>query len=597
MSTRTAGGQVVAALAGHGVDRVFGVAGESYLPVLDALYDTPGVDVVTCRHEGSAGFAALADAKLTGRAGVCLVNRGPGAANAAIAVHAAAGDAAPLVLLVGQSKLAELDGPAFQEIDAGAVFGGLAKGVWMLRSPERAGELTARAIRVAEAGTPGPTVLAMPEDVLGRPVTGPAPTRFPVVGSAPTRLAGIGSAPARLAGAGSAPGLEAPGLEAPELGEVAALLAAARRPLLVAGSRVDTAAGRRLLPQVAARHALAVAGTAKRQDLYDNTDPHYAGHLHIATPAWQRSAFGEADLVIALGTRLDSVSTRGYTVFAAPVPAQPLVHVYPDPAALGRVYQPAVGIAADPVAFLAALSTLEPPPPEVVAQRRRWVHDLHEREAAEAVWGGQAAGDGVVFGAVVAALDRLTGGAAVVAVDAGNFTSFVHRYYRVRGGGRLLGIAPGSMGFGVPAGLAAALRRGSGSGDGSGGGSGDGSGGGVPDRPVVTVVGDGGALMTGAELATAVARRVRLCVVIADNGSYGTIRAHQERAYPGRVIATDLANPDFAAWATAHGALGLAVTSEAAVEPAIRRALDHDGPAVVAVRTSLTHISAYGRIE
>ncbi|HZN19386.1 MAG TPA: thiamine pyrophosphate-dependent enzyme [Micromonosporaceae bacterium] len=594
MSSRTAGAQVVATLAGHGVDRVFSVAGESYLAVLDAIYDTPGMDVVTCRHEGSAGFAALADAKLTGRAGVCLVNRGPGAANAAIAVHAAAGDATPLVLLVGQSKLAELDGPAFQEIDVGAVFGGLAKGVWTLRSPERAGELTARAIRVAESGTPGPTVLALPEDVLGEPAAGPAPTRFASAGPAPDPAA-------------------------PELGEVVALLAAARRPLLVAGSRVDTPAGRRLLPQVAARHALAVAGTAKRQDVYDNTDPHYAGHLHIATQAWQRAAFGEADLVIALGTRLDSVSTRGYTVFAAPVPAQPLVHVYPDPAALGRVYQPTVGLVADPAAFLTALSTLEPAPPEVVGQRRGWVRDLHEREAAEAVWGGQAADDGVVFGAVVAALDRLTGGAAVVAVDAGNFTSFVHRYYRFRGGGRLLGIAPGSMGFGVPAGLAAALRRDCGDGAGpagaagsvgggrsadvagsvGGGGDADGGdagGGGVLDRPVVTVVGDGGALMTGAELATAVARRVRLCVVIADNGSYGTIRAHQERAYPGRVIATDLANPDFAAWATAHGALGLAVTSEAAVEPALRRALDHDGPAVVAVRTSLTHISAYGRI-
>lgn len=588
----TAGTHVVATLAGHGVDRVFCVAGESYLAVLDALYDTPSVDVVTCRHEGSAGFAALADAKLTGRAGVCLVNRAPGAANAVIAVHAAASDAVPLVLLVGQARLAELDGPAFQEIDAGAVFGGLAKGVWTLRTPARAAELTARAIRVAESGTPGPVVLAMPEDVLARPAAGTVPDRLAPALAGLDRLAPALAVPDRFPRAGVVP----------DVSGVAALLARARRPLLVAGSTVDTPAGRRLLPEVAARHALAVACTAKRQHLYDNTDPHFAGHLHIATPAWQRSALAEADLVIALGTRLDAVSTRGYTLFAAPVPAQPLVHVHPDPAALGRVYQPAVGLAADPAAALAALSTLEAPMPGLAAQRRRWVDALHAREAAEAVWGGETAADGVVFGEVVAALDRLTGGAAILAVDAGNFTSFVHRYYRFRNGGRLLGIAPGSMGFGVPAGLAAALRRGSPAGAGSAGVGSGGTGlggtgsGGEPDRPVVAVVGDGGALMTGAELATAVARRARLCVVIADNGSYGTIRAHQERAYPGRVIATDLANPDFAAWAAAHGALGLSVTTEAAVEPALKRALDHDGPAVVAVRTSLTHISAYGRI-
>src|SRR5262245_53441807 len=251
--------QVVGTWVAHGVDRVFCVAGESYLAVLDALFDTPAIDVVTCRHEGSAGLAALGDAKLTGRAGVVLVNRAPGAANAALAVYSAAADAAPLVLVVGQSRLAELDGPAFQEVDCAALFGGLAKGVWTVRAPERAAELTARAIRVAESGTPGPTVLVLPEDVLSAAVSDtPVPTRV--------------RSPAA----------------APDVAELNALLGGADRPLIVAGSGVGSPAGRELLARVADRHVTAVACSAKRQDLLDNTDPHYAGHLHIATPAWQR---------------------------------------------------------------------------------------------------------------------------------------------------------------------------------------------------------------------------------------------------------------------------------------------------------------------
>ncbi|MGA8113929.1 MAG: thiamine pyrophosphate-dependent enzyme, partial [Actinocatenispora sp.] len=345
----------------------------------------------------------------------------------------------------------------------------------------------------------------------------------------------------------------------------------------VLGSGVDRPGVPALARAVADRHGLAVACTAKRQHLYDNTDPYYAGHLHIATPPAQRAALAEADLIVALGSRLDAVTTRGFSFPTAPVPAQRLVQVHADPAAIGRVYTPFLGVAADPVATLRTLSTMDVPDPARHAARRGWVDGLHALEVAESTWAGDTAADGVVFGDVVAALDRLTGGTATVAVDAGNFTSWLHRYYRFRDGGRLLGIAPGAMGFGVPAGLAAALRH--------------------PEAQTVAVVGDGGVLMTGAELATAVARRARLRVLIADNGSYGTIRAHQERAYPGRVIATDLANPDFARWAEAHGALGLAVETPAEVEPALRGALAHDGPAVVTVRTSLTHISAYGRIS
>lgn len=545
----TAAAQAVETLLAHGVDRIYSVAGESYLALLDALYDRPEVDVVTCRHEGSAGLAALADAKLTGRVGVCVVNRAPGAANAALPVYAASADAVPLVLLVGQARMNTLDGPAFQELDAPAMFGGLAKGIWTVHTPCRVAELFARAIRVAESGTPGPTVLVLPEDVLPAPANDAIPGRFARPAMRPD--------PAAVA-------------------PIAKVLAGARRPLLIAGSRLESRAGRALLVEVAAKHRIAVACTAKRQSLYPNTDPHYAGHLHLGTPASQRSALAGADAILAVGTRLDAVTTGGYTLPTAPIPAQPLVHVYPDPAVLGMVYQPTVALTADPVAVLEALAGVDPPAPELPDERAGWVSELHQREVDAATWVEEVAEDGVIFGMVAAALDRLTDSTAVVTVDAGSFTGWLHRYYRFTGDRRLLGIAPGAMGFGVPAGLAAALRLGG-------------------ERQVVAVVGDGGLQMTGAELATAVARRARLCVVVADNGSYGSIRQHQERTYPGRVIGTDLANPDFGAWAAAYGALALSVTDNSEVEPALERALAHDGPSVVVVRSSLRHLGPADR--
>ena len=269
------------------------------------------------------------------------------------------------------------------------------------------------------------------------------------------------------------------------------------------------------------------------------------------------------------------MTTQNHRLPTAPAPGQPLVQVYPDPQRLGQVSQPTLAVAADPVAFLNQLALeADRHPPDQVARRRRWIETLHGAETRNSTWHPPPnPGDGLPFGAVVAALGALAAEDAVITVDAGNFTSWVHRYHRFGDGGTLLGLGCGAMGFGVPSGLAAALR--------------------YPTRTVITFVGDGGFLMTGTELATAVSHRARLVIVVADNGSYGTIRQHQERAYPGRVVATDLHNPDFAALARAYGGHGMTIEDESELVPVLRAALVCDGPVVVSVRTSLSWISAY----
>ncbi len=540
---------LVAALVRRGVDRVFCVAGESYLPVLDALYDTSEIDVVTCRHEGSAAFMAVADAKLTGRAGVCLVNRGPGAANSSIGVHAAAQDAAPLVLLVGHVRRPQIGRDVFQELDCAQMFGRLAKGTWVLHDPSGTEELVSRAIRAAESGTPGPAVLVLPEDILGRPFDG-----------------GVADEPWR-------PEWPAPAEAAVD--EVERLLRTARRPLALAGAAVASPEGRATLRAFSDTHVVPVVTSNKRQSVFENRHPHYAGHLHNATPARQLALLDRADLVLAVGTRLDDVTTRGGRFPAAPVPHQPLVHVYADDGRIGVVHRPALGLACDPVALLQALALR--PPARALKEREPWAHELHRYEVEKAIWRPVRADDGVVFGEVVAALDRLTNGEVAVTVDSGVFTSWVYRYLRFGARGTLLGISSSAMGFGVPGAVAAALR--------------------ISDVPVVAFVGDGGFLMNGSEFATAVARALPVVVVVSNNGSYGTIRMAQEREFPGRPIATELVNPEFARMAEAYGALGLTVSDPDDAEPALRRALGHDGPALVEVKTSLSWISAYRRLN
>jgi acetolactate synthase-1/2/3 large subunit len=542
-NTLRAADLLVNCLRAHGVDRIFCVPGESYLALLDALYDAPDIHLVAARHEGGAGFMALADAKITGRPGVCAVSRGPGATNASIAIHMAEQDALPLIVLIGQVARADRGRGAFQEIDYARAFGAIAKGVWEVREPAQLPEVLAQAFQAACRDTPGPAVIALPEDMLSDATTAEVVAPLPLARAEPSEA---------------------------QIDEVLALLANSARPLVIAGGRVGEPAGRIALQAAAEAHDLAVALTFKRQDVFANDHPNFAGYLGFKIPPAQVEAMAEADLILAVGARLNDVSTQGYRLPRAPRPDQPLVHVHPDAAKIGAVYETALGLAVDPVAFLEALAARPGAP---APARRAWRTALNERARALAAYTPVETTDGVDFGAVVQALAEKAEPDGVIITDAGNFGSWVHRHWPWRPSNLLLGLIGGAMGFGVPGAVAAALR--------------------LPGRQVLSFIGDGGMLMTGGELATAVHEGVALKLFVSNNASYATIRLHQERDYPHRVSGTELANPDFAAWARAFGATGIVVEREADIEAAVAAALAAKGSVVVDVRSSLEAISAY----
>ncbi|HLI10668.1 MAG TPA: thiamine pyrophosphate-binding protein [Alphaproteobacteria bacterium] len=534
----SAAAALVAFLAAQGTDRCFCVPGESYLALLDALHAHPTIDLVTCRHEAGAGFMALADARLTGRPGVAMVSRGPGACNAAIAVHTAQQDAVPLLLLIGQVELRDLRAEAFQEIDYGRMFGGIAKFVGEAQHPEQVPELAARAWAAMLTGVPGPAVLSLPEDVLQQACRALVPRPVSADDAAPSPAAA-----ARLA----------------------EILRAAERPILLAGGDLDRPGGREALLEFAERWEIPVAVSFRRQDLFPNHHPLYIGDMGLANPAAQRAAFAEADLVLALGTRLGDITTQGYT-WPTPSPRQRLAHVCADPHFLGWRFAADPAICAHALPTLAALAGHDSGAP---IGRAAWCERLRALQTAEATTLPRPAEDGIVFAGLVAALGRRLSAAAIVALDSGTFAAPFYRQVLWRPPQRLLAPLAGAMGFGVPAAVAAGLR--------------------APGRPVLCAVGDGGFLMTGAELAVAAARRLPLKIILAENGSYGSIRIRQEHAYPGRVSGTDLANPDLAAMGAAYGFPVRRATREAEV-PALLDALTAPGPLFALVQTSLAAV-------
>ncbi|MFQ5955779.1 MAG: thiamine pyrophosphate-binding protein, partial [Kiloniellales bacterium] len=502
----TAAAALVETLARHQVDRVFCVPGESYLAVLDALYDRREIDLVSCRHEAGAGFMAVADAKMTGRPGIAFVSRGPGAGNAAIAVHTAGQDAVPLILFVGQVERKDRGRGAFQEVDYTKTFADMAKWVVEVDDPNRLPETVARAYLEARTGTPGAVVVSLPEDMLRQPTGALVADEAPAPAVRPS---------------------------ADQVTAVARHLARAERPLLIAGGGARSPAARQALAEASRVWRLPVATSFKNQDLFTNEDPHFAGHLGYGAPAPLIEALSGADLVLAVGTRLGDITTQNYTLIRAP---QTLIHVYPDPAQLGRVFEPAVAVVADAEPFLTALAARNPPPhplasatflrPPKRASRRReplasakpgpakpgpgrdaWCRRLHGVHADLARFRPKAADDGVDFGHVVQALAETLEADAVLTGDAGNFNSWAHRHFPFRSTQLLLGAASGAMGMGVPAAVAAALR--------------------FPERQVVGLIGDGGFLMTGNELATAVHHGAAVRLIVSNNNSFGTIRLHQ----------------------------------------------------------------------
>jgi len=533
--TRRAADLLVDCLVAHGTDRVFCVPGESYLAVLDALVGRPEIDVVVARHEGGAGFMGVADAKLTMRPGIVFVSRGPGATNASIAVHVAQQDAVPFVLFIGQIERKDFGRRAFQEVDYVQTFGDMAKHVEVVTDGNRLPEAIQRAFHLAQSGTPGPTVVVLPEDMLLDQVEAAVLPPKPVV--------------AAHAGAET-------------IAETAKKLAEAERPAVIAGTLMRSDEGRAALMELAEASDTPVIAAFKQQDLFPNTHRLFGGHLGYMAPDDQVKLVGEADLLIALGTRLGDVTSQGYRL---PMKGQELVHVFPDPAVASH--------AVDPVVFARDLAKAARRSNAKADARARWAAKLHGRHAGQAVWKPVEAKDGVVFGHPTVALIDLLPDDAILVMDAGNFSGWMHRHFPFSGKHKLLGVIAGAMGFGMPAAVAASLR--------------------YPNTPVVVLIGDGGFLMTGTELATGIKHGARFVALVSNNGSYGTIRLHQEKHYPGRVSATELVNPDFAALARSFGATGLTLANSADSVDVLRQALAAKGPAVVDVRSSLEHITAF----
>ena len=519
--TRTAAHALVETLENQGVDRVFCVPGESYLDVLDALRDS-SIETVVARQEGGAAMMAEADAKLTGRPGVVFVTRGPGAANASSGVHVAQQDSTPLVLFAGQVARAARGRDAFQELDFAAFFGGMAKSVAEADDPDRVPGVVADAFRLALSDRPGPAVVSLPEDMLGEPCGTPAQDRVEVARAVPDG-AWVRAFDGRLQ--------------------------SADRPLVVVGGSVWRTEDADALRVFAEAAGVPVACVFRRQQLFDHADPHYAGDIGIGINPALRRAVEETDLLVLLGTRFSEIPSQSYGL---PLAQTPVVHVHPDASELQRVHRAELAIQARPGAFLAASSAR--------GERNAYVGALH---ASYLEWSDlpHASPGEMTMGHVMATLRDLDDPDMIVTNGAGNYSGWVHRFHRFRRFGTQVAPTSGSMGYGLPAAIAAKLRH--------------------PDRTAVCFAGDGCFQMTGQELATAVQYDASVIVLVVDNGMYGTIRMHQERTFPGRVHATSLTNPDFAALARAYGAYGERVVRDADFPAAFARAREASVPAVL----------------
>ncbi len=544
-TTRPAGHALVEALIAQGVHTAFGVPGESYLAVLDGFHEhRDAIRFIACRQEGGAAFMAEAQGKLTGRPGICFVTRGPGATNASVGLHTAFQDSTPLILFVGQVASDQRDREAFQEVDYRQMFGpgtlGMAKWVGEVQSADRLPEYVSRAFHTALQGRPGPVVLVLPEDMLTQATSAAVLPR---------------AVPAQ---AWPAPGA---------LRDLRTMLLAARRPLVIAGGSGWDAEAANALQRFAENWQLPVGCGFRFQDTFDNRHPMYAGDVGIGINPRLADRVREADLVIALGVRLGEMTTGGYTLLQAPRPAQKLVHVHAGPEELGRVYAADLMLQASMACAAKALEALTAPTELPWSEWTRAAHaDYQANHAAAPV-------EPMDLAVVMKTVQRLAPEDTVYTNGAGNFSGWLHRYVRYPGlqhhGRTQLACTSGAMGYGLPAAVAAALL--------------------YPQRTVVNVAGDGDFLMTGQELATATGYGAgrgpgKLISIVVDNGSYGTIRMHQEREYPGRVSGSDLFNPDFAALARAYGWQAQRVDTTADFEPAFVAALAADRPTLIHVK-------------
>ena len=537
--SRTGGRILVDQLRINGCDRIFTVPGESFLAVLDALHDTPEIDTVVCRQEGGVAYMADADGKMTGRPGIAFVTRGPGATNASGGVHVAFQDSTPMILFIGDVARGDRDREGFQEVDFPAFFGPIAKWAARIEDARRIPEYVARAYRVATVGRPGPVVLALPEDMLRDEVQ--VADRPPVP----------------------------PLAEAPDPGAIQALfelLKEAAAPVAIVGGADWSPRAGHHFANFAFRYGIPVAAAFRRQDAIDNKCGVYAGNLGYGPNPKLQQRIREADLIMAVGARLGEATTDGYTLITPDHPGQTLVQVHPDPNELGRVYHADLPICADMGEFAEMVD--EWIDPDLV---RFSAGEEAHREWLE--WSEPKPRKGVALdlGPCVALMRERLSENTIVCNGAGNFSGWWHRYWRYGPMPTQLAPTSGTMGYGVPAAVAAALR--------------------FKDRPVVAVAGDGDFLMNGQELATAAQHGADILVILVDNGSYGTIRMHQEREYPERVSATQLSNPDFAALAHAYGGWSETVDRTEDFAPALDSALGKTGIRLIHCKTDVEHIT------
>jgi len=530
--TLRSGGQIlVDQLVAQGVKRVYCVPGESYLAALDALNGAP-IELTVCRQEGGAAMMALTEGRLTGRPGICFVTRGPGATNAAHGVHIAEHDSAPMILFIGQVEREMMGRGAFQEMDYRALFASTAKLATQIESAAQIPEVVQRAFHVAMQGRPGTVAIALPEDML-------------------TEMAAVADAP-RAQAIPIWPGQT-------QMAELQKMLWAAERPIAILGGGGWTQRASAAFARFAERLDLPVTGSFRRSSAFDGEHDNFAGEVGLSINPKLKARVDTADLVLLVGGRMSEASSQAYTLFGIPSPRQRLVHVHADAMEIGRTYHPTLGIVATTPEFCAALEGVQPP------FQIRWSEETRAARADYLAWSEQApANPGPVQLSEIMFAIRRRSPDGIFTNGAGNFSIWVGRFLRFRAVEQQLGPTSGSMGFGLPAAIAAQRL--------------------FPKRTVVCFAGDGDFLMNGQEFATAVQYGLPIIVVLIDNGMYGTIRMHQERKYPSRVIATALRNPDFAAYARAFGGHGETVEETAEFLPAYERALSSGLPSILHVK-------------
>ncbi|HEX5999141.1 MAG TPA: thiamine pyrophosphate-binding protein [Hyphomicrobiaceae bacterium] len=534
------GGKIlVDQLEAQGTTAAFTVPGESFLAALDGLHDSNRIKTVICRQEGGASMMAEAWGKVTGEPGVCMVTRGPGASNAMAGLHVAQQDSTPMVTFIGMPALGHEDREAFQEIEVKQLYGSFVKWAAVIRQTDRIPEYVSHAFHMARSGRPGPVVLGLPEDML----------------SAAQET--IDAKPARVPGAVPSPA---------DMTLLQAKLATAQRPLMIVGGPGWSEEVRKQIEAFADRFDLPVAPAFRYQDYFDNRHRCQVGCAGIGIDPLLSNAIKSADVLIVVGARLGEMTTSRYTLLDVPNPKQFLVHVHPSPDELGTVYRADLPIAAPAAAFAEALSRLEAPTAKTWSGLRAELRAAYEKSLEPIALPGA-----VKLAEVIRTVSKMLPEDGILTNGAGNFAAFVHRYFEYKRYRTCLAPTSGSMGYGLPAAIAAKLAH--------------------PGRAVVNFQGDGDFMMTGQELATAVQYGLNIVTVISNNGMYGTIRMHQEREYPSRVVGTTLVNPDFAAYARSFGADGYTVETTADFAPVFEKALQSSKPSIIELKTDPEAIS------